>query len=59
VYEMSTRVWRVCVWNEHTCVGTGVCWEGVCVYGMSMRVLGRVCVGRGVCVCWEGCVCIE
>ena len=47
----------MCVWNEHACVGRGVCWEGVCVYGMSMCVLGGecVCVGRGVCMC-VGCV---
>ena len=51
----------VCVWNEHTCVGRGVCWEGVCVYGMSMCVLGGecVCVGMGsVYVCWV-CVCMD
>jgi len=35
-----------------------LCWEGcvlggcVCVYGMSMHVLGEVCVGK-VCVCME------
>lgn len=49
----------VCVWNEHACVGMGVCWEGsvcvlggVCVYRMSTCVLGGeyVLMGRE-CVC--------